>query len=193
MTLPDNKKLILDLYAGTGYWSRPYVEAGYDVQLITLPGWDIRDDETLAYCISLQPYGILSACECTKLANSGRCRDKDRSFQDGIGAAELVTRALYVIAMTAPEFWVIENPVGLMTRLLGKPQYSFDPCEFGHDYTKRTYLWGNFVPPFVTKIVKPVPTDKNFIMKLGGKSEKTKRLRSTTPAGFAKAFFEANR
>lgn len=29
-------------------------------------------------------------------------------------------------------------------------------------------------------------------MKLGGKSERTKELRSMTPLGFAKAFFEAN-
>jgi hypothetical protein len=28
--------------------------------------------------------------------------------------------------------------------------------------------------------------------KLGGNSEKTKELRSLTPAGFAQAFFEAN-
>jgi hypothetical protein len=29
-------------------------------------------------------------------------------------------------------------------------------------------------------------------MQLGGKSERTKKLRSVTPQGFAKAFFEAN-
>ena len=32
----------------------------------------------------------------------------------------------------------------------------------------------------------------SWVQQLGGKSEKTKMLRSTTPPGFAKAFFEAN-
>ena len=31
------KKIILDLCGGTGAWSAPYKEAGYDVRLVTLP------------------------------------------------------------------------------------------------------------------------------------------------------------
>jgi len=34
-------KIILDLCGGTGAWSKPYKEAGYDVRLITLPDYDI--------------------------------------------------------------------------------------------------------------------------------------------------------
>lgn len=33
----NENKIILDLCGGTGSWSRPYKEAGYDVRLITLP------------------------------------------------------------------------------------------------------------------------------------------------------------
>lgn len=193
MDLPVEKRIILDLYGGTGAFSAPYAEATYDVRVITLPEWDIRDNSVLAHCISLRPYGILAACDCSKLSNAGRCRDKDRTFRDAIDAVELVTKALYIIAMTSPEWWVIENPVGLMKQLLGKPQYRFQPCEFGHNYTKHTCLWGRFTPPFITKNVKPQPVSENPIMKLGGKSERTKRLRSITPLGFAQAFFEANR
>jgi len=32
----------------------------------------------------------------------------------------------------------------------------------------------------------------SWLQKLGGKSEKTKTLRSATPMGFARAFYEAN-
>lgn len=35
-------KVILDLCGGTGAWSKPYKEAGYDVRVITLPKHDIR-------------------------------------------------------------------------------------------------------------------------------------------------------
>jgi hypothetical protein len=43
-----------------------------------------------------------------------------------------------------------------------------------------------------TAIREPIPASQNFIMKLGGKSERTKMLRSVTPAGFAEAFYLAN-
>ena len=33
--------IILDLCGGSGSWSKPYVEAGYDVRLITLPDYDV--------------------------------------------------------------------------------------------------------------------------------------------------------
>lgn len=35
-------KIILDLCGGTGSWSRPWKEAGYDVRIITLPEHDVR-------------------------------------------------------------------------------------------------------------------------------------------------------
>lgn len=35
------RNVILDLCGGTGAWSRPYREAGYEVELITLPAYDV--------------------------------------------------------------------------------------------------------------------------------------------------------
>lgn len=39
--MDNSKKIILDLCGGTGSWSKPYKEAGYDVKLITLPEHDV--------------------------------------------------------------------------------------------------------------------------------------------------------
>lgn len=36
-------KIILDLCGGTGSWSKPYRDAGYDVKIITLPHYDLFD------------------------------------------------------------------------------------------------------------------------------------------------------
>ena len=33
--------IVLDLCGGTGSWSKPYKDAGYDVRVITLPGYDV--------------------------------------------------------------------------------------------------------------------------------------------------------
>lgn len=65
-------------------------------------------------------------------------------------------------------------------------------------YTKKTLLWGKFNIP-VRSWREPIHvTAKNgdryspIHMSTGGKSEKTKTIRSETPMGFAQAFFEAN-
>ena len=39
--MDNSNKIILDLCGGTGSWSKPYKEAGYDVKLITLPEYDV--------------------------------------------------------------------------------------------------------------------------------------------------------
>jgi hypothetical protein len=61
-------------------------------------------------------------------------------------------------------------------------------------YTKKTGLWGEFNIPEKKPLfnVKTAPQG-SFTQRLGGKSEKTKELRSITPPGFAYAFFEANK
>ncbi len=100
-----------------------------------------------------------------------------------------------------PDFWVLENPVGRLHKLvpeLGKPEF-FQPYWYGDAYTKKTGLYGDFNFPEKTYIVEPkIYIDKNgkrgsyYWYKLGGKSEKTKELRSITPLGFAEAFYMAN-
>ena len=60
----NRDKIILDLCGGTGSWSKPYKEAGYDVRLITLPEYDV--------CTYAPPfenvYGILAATPCDEFS-----------------------------------------------------------------------------------------------------------------------------
>lgn len=37
-----SKKIILDLCGGSGAWSRPYKQAGYQVYVLTLPEYDVK-------------------------------------------------------------------------------------------------------------------------------------------------------
>lgn len=106
------------------------------------------------------------------------------------------------------KFWAMENPVGRIERLCPSiKQYRkmlFNPCDYGDPYTKKTILWGEFNTDLVRNPVTPVFVEyvgksgkvSRFAPqfgKTGGKSEKTKAIRSATPMGFAKAFFNANR
>jgi hypothetical protein len=74
----------------------------------------------------------------------------------------------------------------------------FNPCDYGDAYTKKTVLYGQFNADLKKNPIEPeyiVWGGKRFpklFAGTGGKSERSKTIRSTTPAGFSKAFFEAN-
>lgn len=61
-------------------------------------------------------------------------------------------------------------------------------------YNKKTGLWGEFNPNLVKKPIEPVKCNAQGspVMSLGGKGKQTKALRSITPIGFAKAFYQSN-
>lgn len=200
MRLQD--KIILDLCGGTGSWGKPYKEAGYDYRNITLPDYDLTEEMTVKYCISLNPYGILFACPCDIWSNAGVKHWKQRTPDQVLLHAEILVKGLRIIYNTQPVFWCLENPIGKMKEFMGEPNYKFHPYQWGDAYTKKTYLWGKFSMPIFEKTVEPViikPTlyggsksTKNHtpISWISGKDRKEKR--AITPQGFAKAFFEAN-
>lgn len=174
-------RVILDLCAGSGAWSHPYVEAGYDVRRVTLPD-DVR----------LEPYrrgavwGLLAAPPCTMFASSGA--RWPRSKDDYLHALSVVDACLRFVALH-PElkWWALENPVGKLVQWLGPPIMYFHPCQYGDPYTKKTALWGRFTPLHK----RPVEVEDHRIHTMPPSPERA-ALRSVTPSGFARAFFEAN-
>lgn len=64
----------------------------------------------------------------------------------------------------------------------------FNPCDYGDPYTKRTQLWGDFnMPRF--QVVYPHEGSKLHTMP---QKKDRQAIRSITPAGFARKFYEAN-
>lgn len=189
-------KLILSLCDYTGQWAAPYREAGYDVALVDLKyGTDVR--QLAATALELPPiHGILAAPPCTHFSRMGA---KYWSQKDADGrtaeAAEVVRAIMSIIEQCRPEWWVMENPIGRMHRVveeIGEPVYKFDPFEFGDPYRKRTWLWGRFrlpTPNALFALPERFPHGGWTVYK-----HKTGRPveRSRTPQGFARAFFEAN-
>lgn len=197
----DNKdKIILDLCGGTGSWSRPYKEAGYDVRVITLPEYDV-----CTYVPPKNVYGILAAPPCTHFSIACNRlwdeKDKDGRTIDGL---KVLIACLRIIAKSNPEWWVIENPVGRMKRFLGEPDYSFQFIDFGFPCRKKSLLWGKFNHPVkqqhtYDKIFKLEEIDYKMptLYQTEGivETDHSRRaaVRSITPPGFAEAFFRANR
>ena len=183
---------ILSLCDYSGAWPQPYSDAGYEVIQV-----DIKhgDDVRLFEYMDRPIHGILAAPPCTAFAGSGAqyWPAKDASGET-VEALALVDACLRAVAIYQPKWWALENPVGRLRRWLGPPRMWFHPCDYGDAYTKKTGLWGNFNTDLPRTPVEPerVSSQGSWLMRLGGKSERTKELRSMTPAGFAKAFFEAN-
>lgn len=198
---PINERLIISLYDFTGAWAQPYIDAGYPVILwdYKVEG-DIMEGDNLEWLTSHYKdyiYGFLSATPCTEFAGSGArwWEEKDKDPKRLENAIALATAILYAkYACPDIKFWVQENPVGRMEKLI--PEFkeyrkmSFNPCDYGDPYTKKTILWGEF----------NTSLPKNPVMPLFGSymhsippSEQRQAIRSATPPGFAKAFFQANR
>jgi len=152
---------------------------------------------------------------CTDLAVSGaahfaRKEQENPGFQIRASNHARWCASLFD-ALGVPYF--IENPVSRLATLWRKPDYSFHPYEYGgyiHEddaehpkwpdyiaprdaYPKKTCLWtgGGFTMPW-TDPVEPEEGHSRQHLKLGGKSMKTKNIRSATPRGFARAVFEWN-
>jgi len=197
-----NKGIILDLCGGTGSWSLPYKEAGFDVRVITTPDNDVR-----TYKLPSSPiYGILAAPPCTMFSLARTRAKKPRDFREGM---EIVKACLNLIweARYEPrykkdgclQFWALENPSGFLRQFLGKPAMTWNPWEFGDPYTKSTDLWGYFNAPRKNPtIMNKEQENRNKInnRKLPSISDftgsKQAARRAITPKGFANAFFKAN-
>lgn len=195
-------KIILDLCGGTGSWSRPYRDAGYDVRVITLPDYDVR-----TYDPPQNVYGILAAPPCTEFSRAKGARPRD--FEAGVSVMSACMRIIWQCRIEGTlAFWAVENPVGFMRQFLGEPAYTFEQWQFGDDGIKPTDLWGYFHPPKITVATRPGNltirdghgTSRGRTWSKPKVPEEYKHLgldraaiRAITPPGFAAAFFRANR
>lgn len=197
-------KTLISLFDYTGNWSRPYKENGWKVIQVDIKlGVDILQ---FNFKKIKNVNGVLAAIPCTDYATSGakHFAKKDEDGRTKL-SQKLVKKTKDVIdyfSLFNLDFFSIENPrsrIHILNPWLGKPKLKFNPCDYaGFDpipsnsnYYKETWLWGDFKIP---KIKPRLPLSDNYPgwEKLGGKSEKTKTLRSITPLGFSYAFFEAN-
>ncbi len=151
--------------------------------------------------------GLLLAPPCTDFSSSGARWFKDKDADGRTEAsAQIVRDCLDLVELLGPDWWVLENPKGRIAKVvpeLGKWLMHFDPADYAgfadnperESYTKDTYLYGDFntdLPKAPREVVWYYDSKGNRgswqWKHLGGKSERTKELRSMTPQGFSRAF-----
>lgn len=216
-------KIILDLCGGTGSWSKPYAtRGGYLVTVVTLPRYDLFEVELAGGEIILKDrltseekripaaevYGILAAPTCTMFSLARTTAKTERDFEGGL---RLVQKCLQIIwycrqqRNSALKFWALENPMGFLRQFLGKPPLSFNPNDYGDNYTKKTDLWGYYNLPKLSyrelteeekakcainnRDLPPLPD--GYIIPDGWNASAARR--SMTSEKFAEAFYKANK
>ena len=201
------KSLLISLFDYTGNASRPYRENGWDVIRVDIKlGIDIMtfNSDITGY----DRVGIIAMIPCTDYAISGARHFKEKDTDGRTEQSQRIVERTRIIINDIDksgrlQFWQIENPMSRIHKLnpwMGKPALKFNPCDYaGYDpipdnsrYNKATWLWGGFNIP-EKKRMEPIYTENPGWKTLGGKSERTKELRSITPLGFAYAFYDANK
>jgi hypothetical protein len=157
-----------------------------------------------------EPVLVISWTPCTDLAVSGAAHFAKKRMMNPHYEEEALELAL--LATDYDCAYCVENPISRLSSLWRKPDHYYHPYEYGgycpdgehplypdyippkDAYPKKTCWWtgGGFEIP----IKFPVTPDDGYSkmhLKLGGKSMKTKNIRSATPRGVALAMYVANR
>lgn len=209
------RQVMLSLCDRTGAMCLPWAEAGYDCYAvdiqhprgvtqhplhedITAIGASVYELFTDVVDLGALDVAFVAAFPpCTDLAVSGARWFREKGLRRRGEAIALVGRCLEIAEdVGAP--YCIENPIGILSSHWRKPDHTFHPYEFGgyeggedDGYTKRTCLWvGN---GFVMPEPRPIDlADDHDRIHKAPPSEERGDIRSITPAGFARAVFEAN-
>lgn len=179
---------------------QPWLDAGYEVWTVDL-GFhaDMHSDRLHQIRADVRdwwpPLDVAKRCEfacafppCTDLAVSGARWFASKGLRSLSDAIDTFGACVNLVEwLGVPGF--VENPVSVISSHYRKPDFTFDPCDYGDPYTKKTCLWafGGFQMPPMT----PVPATQGSKMHLMPPSADRADKRSETPRGFAEAVFRA--
>jgi len=148
---------------------RPAPHYQGDVRDILGDGWDL----------------MIAHPPCTFLAVSGARWFKDREIEQ----QEALEFVALLLTAEIPKI-ALENPVGVISSRIRKPDQIIQPWQFGEDASKKTCLWLKNLPKLVSTDViqkkvyaNQTPSGQN---KLGPSPDRAK-LRSITYMGIANA------
>jgi len=137
-----------------------------DVRAIINQGWDMM--------IAFPP--------CTYLCTMGSIHWKRP------GRLELQQEALdfvrFLMAADIPRI-AVENPVGIISTAIRKPDQIIQPYYFGHDKSKRTCLWLKNLPPLMTTCLFLNHSD--FVLTTKHKNRQKSRSRTFENIAYAMA------
>ena len=197
---------VLSLCDRTGIMLEPWAKAGFDCIAVDIrhTGTAKRDGITFTgadvryWLPPPRRYAIVFAFPpCTHLAVSGARWFQEKGMSGLTESLEVVESCRRICEWSEAPY-MIENPVSTLSSYWRKPDFFFDPCDYGgwldppgDHYAKKTSVWagGGFRRPH-RRPVQPLHTSK-AIHNLPRTPDRGD-IRSVTPRGFAHAVFAAN-
>lgn len=193
--------IVLSICDESGVMVEPWLEAGYECWIVDLrhPAGEHRDGRLVRVGADITRW-LAPRCDyaaafaftpCTDVANSGNRWKQAKGLTALHAAIGLFEASVRLLEWTGAP-WMLENPIGSLSTYWRKPDCTFHPWHYGDNESKRTCIWhgAGFVMPPYQVTVKPEGV-KESCWKMGP-SEDRGFKRSVTPAGFARAVFEAN-
>jgi hypothetical protein len=197
---------VLSLCDRTGIMLEPWAKAGFDCIAVDLQhkgstkrrGINFVGADVRYWLPPPRRYAIVFAFPpCTNVAVSGARWFQEKGI-NGLTESLEVFESCRRICEWSEAPWMIENPVSTLSSYWRKPDFFFDPCDYGgwHDpptdhYAKKTSVWagGGFRRPH-KRPVEPLHTSRR-IHNLPRTPDRGD-IRSITPRGLAMAVFAAN-
>jgi hypothetical protein len=153
MVVNMRKLQVIDLFAGLGGWSKPFIDRGHEVFRVD---WDDSFELELSADINnltsrdfpWKPDVVLASppCETFSVASIGHHWNKDKTpktKEAEIGKG-LVINTVRLIKELDAQISIIENPRGMLRKLdlIDAPRVTVYYCHFGETRAKPTDLWG---------------------------------------------------
>ena len=161
---------VLDLFSGTGSATRAFREDAR-CQVVDV---DIDFTRSATYTMSIERWyyeelpkfkpgnfqfiWASPPCKYFSIANSQLKRHWWRSgpkSPEVFDALRTVAYTLKIIEELQPQYWVLENPRGMLRTVRMMDQYArrtVTYCQYGHDAMKPTDLWGRLPPTWQPKL-----------------------------------------
>src|SRR3990167_103650 len=145
---------VVDLFSGLGGFSHGFLESGWSVERYdsderfrSIPRTNIKD----VFSIERLDADVIVAsppCEAFSVAAFGHHWEPGYvpATKHADMSIRLVRHTLDIIKESEPVFWVMENPRGMLRKIIGMPQRETWWCRWGDDRAKPTDLWGVFPP-----------------------------------------------
>ncbi len=143
---------VLDLFSGLGGWNRAFKDRGHKIVSVDI---DPIFNPTISIDVGgllvsdLSKYGsfdvIVASPPCNKFSLASAClywKDGEPSSPETFKAIDLVHKTFDLIKELNPSFWFMENPRGMLRRVIGVPPVTLYYAQYGENRLKPTDIWG---------------------------------------------------
>lgn len=156
------KLLCVDLCSGLGGFSEAFINRGHDVIRIdnnrrfrTVPNTIIGNVRDLPLEQDLEPDILLMSPPCNRFSLASAKLHWKKGKPANWGTVESLRRVFWCIDAVdylKPHYWVMENPTGMLRKVIGEPNIKTYWASWGEKLLKPTDLWGNIPPGIEWKV-----------------------------------------